>query len=475
MSSFQVLSRLLGFIKPYRKLFWISAVLAIIMAPLNALMPYLANVMVDDHILKADLEGLKRLCVYYLIILLLLSVFKYVFTLLTNTLGQSIIFDLRTKIYNYLLSLRLSYFDKTPIGTNTTRVINDLETVNSVFSEGLITIIADLLSLITVLALMFYTSVKLTLICLVTFPLLLLASYIFKEKVKASFQRVRSQVARMNAFLQEHISGIKTIQIFTAEKNVDNKFRAINREYTQANLDGIFYYAVFFPVVEIISAASLGFMIWWGTGGVLESEVTIGQLVAFPMYLTRLFQPVRTLADKFNTLQMGLVASSRVFEIMDNKSVQTDSGTIDSGKLKGEIKFDAVSFEYNPGEPILKDLSFVLEQGKTLAIVGATGSGKTTIISLINRLYEIQTGKILLAGQDIQKYKLDFLRSRIAVVLQDVFLFQGTVFDNMTLKNKNISMEMVETASKKIGAHSFMMALPGGYQYIIAERGPIYQ
>lgn len=471
MSSFQVLSRLLGFIKPYRKLFWISAVLAIIMAPLNALMPYLANVMVDDHILKADLEGLKRLCVYYLIILLLLSVFKYVFTLLTNTLGQSIIFDLRTKIYNYLLSLRLSYFDKTPIGTNTTRVINDLETVNSVFSEGLITIIADLLSLITVLALMFYTSVKLTLICLVTFPLLLLASYIFKEKVKASFQRVRSQVARMNAFLQEHISGIKTIQIFTAEKNVDNKFRAINREYTQANLDGIFYYAVFFPVVEIISAASLGFMIWWGTGGVLESEVTIGQLVAFPMYLTRLFQPVRTLADKFNTLQMGLVASSRVFEIMDNKSVQTDSGTIDSGKLKGEIKFDAVSFEYNPGEPILKDLSFVLEQGKTLAIVGATGSGKTTIISLINRLYEIQTGKILLAGQDIQKYKLDFLRSRIAVVLQDVFLFQGTVFDNMTLKNKNISMEMVETASKKIGAHSFMMALPGGYQYIIAERG----
>lgn len=471
MSSFQVLSRLLGFIKPYRKLFWISAVLAIIMAPLNALMPYLANIMVDDHILKADLEGLKKLCIYYLIILLLLSVFKYVFTLLTNTLGQSIIFDLRTKIYNYLLSLRLSYFDKTPVGTNTTRVINDLETVNSVFSEGLITIIADLLSLITVLALMFYTSVKLTLICLVTFPLLLLASYIFKEKVKASFQRVRSQVARMNAFLQEHISGIKTIQIFTAEKNVDNKFRAINREYTQANLDGIFYYAVFFPVVEIISAASLGFMIWWGTGGVLESEVTIGQLVAFPMYLTRLFQPVRTLADKFNTLQMGLVASSRVFEIMDNKSVQTDSGTIDSGKLKGEIKFDAVSFEYNPGEPILKDLSFVLEQGKTLAIVGATGSGKTTIISLINRLYEIQNGKILLAGQDIQKYRLDFLRSRIAVVLQDVFLFQGTVFDNMTLKNKNISMEMVETASKKIGAHSFMMALPGGYQYIIAERG----
>lgn len=471
MSSFQVLSRLLSFIKPYRKIFWISAVLAIIMAPLNALMPYLANVMVDEYILKSDLEGLKIVCIYYLLILLLLSVFKYVFTLLTNTLGQSIIFDLRTKIYNYLLSLRLSYFDKTPIGTNTTRVINDLETVNSVFSEGLITIIADLLSLITVLALMFYTSVKLTLICLVTFPLLLLASYIFKEKVKASFQRVRSQVARMNAFLQEQISGIKTIQIFTAEKTVENKFRAINREYTQANLDGIFYYAVFFPVVEIISAASLGFMIWWGTGGVLESEVTIGQLVAFPMYLTRLFQPVRTLADKFNTLQMGLVASTRVFEVMDNKSVQADTGIIESGNIKGEIEFEGVSFEYNPGEPILKDISFVLEEGKTLAIVGATGSGKTTIISLINRLYEIQKGKIILAGKQIQTYKLGFLRSRIAVVLQDVFLFQGTVFDNMTLKNKNISLEMVESASKKIGAHSFMMALPGGYQYLIAERG----
>ncbi|HEX5625320.1 MAG TPA: ABC transporter ATP-binding protein, partial [Saprospiraceae bacterium] len=258
MSSFQILKRLVQFIRPYQRLFWISLLLAVVMAPLNAILPYLTNVMVDDHILVRDPEGLQRMALWYLVVLLGLTVMRYSFTMLTNIMGQQIIFDLRNRVYGHLLSLRMSYFDRTPVGTNTTRVINDLETVNSVFSEGLVTIFADILSLVTVLALMFWTSVKLTLICLVTFPLLLVASYVFKEKVKVSFQRVRAQVARMNAFLQEHISGIKTVQIFTAEEPVKEKYKQINREYTQANLDGIFYYAVFFPVVEIISAASLG-------------------------------------------------------------------------------------------------------------------------------------------------------------------------------------------------------------------------
>ncbi len=459
------------FVSPYKGWFWISGLMAVIMAPLNAWMPYLANVMVDEHIMKADMDGLQRLTLIYLLLLLALSGLRYSFTLLTNTMGQHIIFDLRNKVYAHLLSLRLSYFDRTPVGTNTTRVVNDLETVNSVFSEGLITILADLLALFTVLALMFWTSLKLTLICLVTFPVLLLASYIFKEKVKASFQRVRSQVARMNAFLQEYISGIKTVQIFTAEERVNAKFREINRDYTKANLDGIFYYAVFFPVVEIIAAASLGFMVWWGAQGALEGLVTIGQLVAFPMYLTRLFQPVRTLADKFNTLQMGLVASGRIFEVLDNAEVQQNDGTVASGSVKGALEFQNVSFSYNGTDDVLKNVSFHLDEGQTLAIVGTTGSGKTSIISLINRLYEWDRGEILLAGRSIREYKLEFLRSRIAVVLQDVFLFQGSVLENMTLRNTAVSFDKVVEASKKIGAHPFIMALPGAYQYVVAERG----
>lgn len=471
MTGFNTLKRLLVFVKPYRLLFWVSALIAIIMAPLNAYLPYLANVMVDDHIMVRDLEGLKRISLWYLGALASLTFLRYSFTILTNTMGQNIIYDLRNKMYDHILSLRLSYFDKTPIGTNTTRVINDLETVNSVFSEGLITIIADILSLITVLALMFWTSVKLTLICLVTFPLLLVASYIFKEKVKHSFQRVRAQVARMNAFLQEHISGIKTVQIFAAEKRVAKKFKEINREYTQANLDGIFYYAVFFPVVEIISAASLGFMVWWGAQGVLEGVVTIGQLVAFPMYLSRLFQPVRTLADKFNTLQMGLVAGGRVFETLDTKEQTQDQGTIDQGDLKAALEFKQVYFGYRPDEYILKNISFRLEPGKTLALVGSTGSGKSSLISLINRLYEINQGSIQIGNHSISVYKIDFLRKRIAVVLQDVFLFQGSIYENMSLKNPEIDLEQVIAASKIIGAHEYIMNLPGNYNYQLAERG----
>ena len=471
MTGFNTLKRLLVFVKPYRLLFWVSALIAIIMAPLNAYLPYLANVMVDDHIMVRDLEGLKRISLWYLGALASLTFLRYSFTILTNTMGQNIIYDLRNKMYDHILSLRLSYFDKTPIGTNTTRVINDLETVNSVFSEGLITIIADILSLITVLALMFWTSVKLTLICLVTFPLLLVASYIFKEKVKHSFQRVRAQVARMNAFLQEHISGIKTVQIFAAEKRVAKKFKEINREYTQANLDGIFYYAVFFPVVEIISAASLGFMVWWGAQGVLEGVVTIGQLVAFPMYLSRLFQPVRTLADKFNTLQIGLVAGGRVFETLDTKEQTQDQGTIDQGDLKASLEFKQVYFGYRPDDYILKNISFRLEPGKTLALVGSTGSGKSSLISLINRLYEINQGSIQIGNHSISDYKIDFLRKRIAVVLQDVFLFQGSIYENMSLKNPEIDLEQVIAASKIIGAHEYIMNLPGNYNYQLAERG----
>ncbi|MDQ3143225.1 MAG: ABC transporter ATP-binding protein/permease [Bacteroidota bacterium] len=467
----RILAQLLKYTKPYRFIFWTSAFLAIVLAPLNALTPYLANKMVDDHILSQDLAGLQKMALIFLLVLFSTTILRYYFILLTNTLGQNVIRDLRNKVFSHILSLRLSYFDRTPVGTNTTRTINDLESVNTVFSEGLITIIADVLGLIAILIAMFWTSVKLTLICLVSFPLLLIASYIFKEKVKTSFQRVRNEVARMNGFLQEHISGMRIVQIFTAEKWASEKFKKINKSYTQANLDGIFYYAVFFPVVEIISAASLGFMVWWGAQGVISQEVTVGQLIAFPMFLTRLFQPVRMLADKFNTLQMGLVAGGRILKILDLEEHEKDEHGADKSSLKGDIEFRHVGFSYNGHTEVIKNLSFILPAGKSLAIVGSTGSGKTTIISLLNRLYTLNSGNILIGGKDIESYDLKQLRKKIGFVLQDVFLFSGSVFENISLKDPSISLIQVKECAKDIGVHEYIEKLPGGYHYVLSERG----
>ena len=470
-NNFFILRRLFGFTKPYRSILWTSTFLAILLAPLNALTPYLTHLMVDNHIMKADLPGLQKMALLFVLVLITTTGLRYLFTILTNTLGQNVIKDIRNKVFAHLLGMKLAYFDKTPVGTNTTRTVNDLESVNVVFAEGLITIMADVLGLLTILGMMFYTSVKLTFISLVSFPLLLIASYIFKEKVKVSYQRVRTEVARMNSFLQEHISGMRIVQIFTAEKKIAAKFKSINKTYTQANLDGIFYYAVFFPVVEIISAASLGFMVWWGAKGVLGGAVTVGQLVAFPMFIARLFQPVRMLADKFNSLQMGLIAGGRIFHTLDNQEKDYDSGNIHLDKLKGEVVFDRVSFSYDGITPVLNDISFTLEAGKSLAIVGSTGSGKSTMISILNRLYEVENGVISIDGINIKEYDLETLRGNIGLVLQDVFLFYGSVYDNISLNNPNISHQQIEEASKTIGADIFFKVLPGGYEYQVTERG----
>ncbi|HQX43195.1 MAG: ABC transporter ATP-binding protein [Saprospiraceae bacterium] len=470
-NNFFILRRLFGFTKPYRSILWTSTFLAILLAPLNALTPYLTHLMVDNHIMKADLPGLQKMALLFVLVLITTTGLRYLFTILTNTLGQNVIKDIRNKVFAHLLGMKLAYFDKTPVGTNTTRTVNDLESVNVVFAEGLITIMADVLGLLTILGMMFYTSVKLTFISLVSFPLLLIASYIFKEKVKVSYQRVRTEVARMNSFLQEHISGMRIVQIFTAEKKIAAKFKSINKTYTRANLDGIFYYAVFFPVVEIISAASLGFMVWWGAKGVLGGAVTVGQLVAFPMFIARLFQPVRMLADKFNSLQMGLIAGGRIFHTLDNQEKDYDSGNIHLDKLKGEVVFDRVSFSYDGITPVLNDISFTLEAGKSLAIVGSTGSGKSTMISILNRLYEVENGVISIDGINIKEYDLETLRGNIGLVLQDVFLFYGSVYDNISLNNPNISHQQIEEASKTIGADIFFKVLPGGYEYQVTERG----
>ena len=467
----QLLKRVLAEAAPYKSLLLSTTLMAILLAPLATIRPWLVQKMVDEHIVYSDVEGLLKLSIIFVIVLFLHAFLTYLFTYLSGVLGQAVVRDLRIKIFNHINRFNLSYFDKTPIGTSTTRTINDVETINTVFSQGVITIVADILTLIVVLAIMFITSWELTLIALTTSPFLVIASYIFKEKVKTSFQSVRTEISRMNAFLQEQISGMRLVQIFHIEKSSMRRFKTINREYTKANLDSVLYYAVFYPVVEIISAASLGLMVWWGAKGVIGESVSMGALIAFPIYLNMLFNPIRILADKFNTLQMGLVASDRVFALLDNHAEQEVTGHLKPEKLRGEVIFNKVNFAYQGEDWVLKNVDFQIEPGETLAIVGATGSGKTSIISLINRFYTHQSGLISIDGTDIRDFDLQALRHKMALVLQDVFLFSGSVLENITLRDESISREKVLSAAKMIGAHEFIEKLPGGYDYQVMERG----
>lgn len=470
--DFYLLRRVLELAKPHRRIFALALTLAVVLAPLAVARPRLIQQMVDDYVFTNDVSGLTRLALVIFGLLVIETMLRYVFIFSSSLLGESVIRDLRVRVFKHINSLRLSYFDKTPIGTSTTRTISDIQSINSIFSEGVITILADMLSIIAVLTIMLMTSWRLTLICLTTMPFLILASYIFKEAVKKSYQQVRTQIQRMNAFLQERITGMRIVQIFNAEPKAASEFRTINREYTQANINAIHYYAIFFPVVDIISAASLALLVWWGAQDVARAGgVTLGALVAFPLYLNMLFRPIRVLADKFNTLQMGLVASDRVFGILDRDDIIENNGSIVPESLEGRLSFKEVWFAYLAKDWILKDLSFSLEPGETLAIVGSTGSGKTTITNILNRFYEFQKGRIEVDGKDIRAYDLHALRSHIAMVLQDVFLFSGSVLENITLRDPAISREKVIECAKMIGAHEFIEKLPDGYDYQVMERG----
>lgn len=466
-----LLRRVLALARPHQGLFMRSLGLAVLLAPLATSRPLLIQQMVDHHILQPNPSGLLMMTGVITLILILEVVLRYSFIYITSLLGQKVVKDLRVRIFQHITHLQLRYFDKTPIGTSTTRTINDIQTIHDVFSQGTITILADVLTLITVLAIMFLTSWKLTLICLLTMPFLVLASYIFKEKVKTAFQKVRHQLQQMNAFLQEHISGMRIVQIFSAESREREKFRVINRDYTRANIDSIAAYALFFPAVEIISALSLALMVWWGARSAIEGEISLGALIAFPIYLNMLFRPIRMLADKFNTLQMGLVAAERVFGVLDNQQFMPNSGTLKVERIRGDIRFDRVRFSYDGTHPVLHDLSFGMHAGETLAIVGSTGSGKSTIINILNRFYEISGGEVRIDGRPIEEYELHALRRRIGMVLQDVFLFSGTIYENITLKDPEISREQVEAAARMIGAHTFIERLPGGYDFPVRERG----
>lgn len=474
----KLLGRVLALARPYRMLFAVTGILTLLLGPIAIVRPHLVKVAVDDYILPQDIGGLQVIILILCGFLLLEAAFRYAFAYLTSLLGQNVIKDLRVRVFDHVTELRPSYFDKTPVGTSLTRTINDVESINDVYSEGVITIIADVLMVMAVLSIMLYTSWQLTLICLIPMPLLIWASYVFKEKVKEAFQIVRTQISRMNAFLNERITGMRIVQIFSAETDELKKFKSINRQYTQANIDTIFYYALFFPVVEILSASALGLMIWFGTQGVIEGFVSPGLLIAFPIYLGMLFRPIRMLADKFNTLQMGLVAAQRIFNLLDLKQFIPNNGKHVADTLHGEIELDKVWFSYNQtgGEInnedwILRNVSFKVNPGETLAIVGSTGSGKTSVINLLNRFYEHQRGEIKVDGVKMEDYELYNYRKHICMVLQDVFLFGGTVYENIALRNPEISRETAEHAAKLVGAHKFIEQLPGAYDYKVMERG----
>lgn len=466
-----LLRRVLATAKPFKSLFIQSIVLAVVITPFSIAQPFIVQQIVDNNIINGQKDGMVMMAVLFMVVLLINVVMKYYFIYITAELGQSVIKDMRVKVFRHITNLRLRYFDKTPIGTSTTRTINDIEAINNVFAQGVITIVADFITLFAVVGIMFYSSWRLTLILFITMPFMILASYIFKEKVKISYQKVRTQIANMNAFLQERITGMKTVQIFNAEENQKDVFKKINHSYTSANLDSVFYYAVFFPVVELVSAVSLALMIWLGAKGFLQDHVSLGALVAFPLYLNLLFRPIRFMADKFNTMQMGLVAAERVFKILDSQDFIPDEGTISPKKLDGKIAFSNVYFSYDDKNDVLKDINFTLSPGQTLALVGSTGSGKSTIINILSRFYDIHSGTILIDDVDIKEYQLKALRNRIAIVLQDVFLFEGNVFENITLRDKNISFEKVKEAAIMIGAHEFIERLPDGYDYKVSERG----
>ena len=465
------LGKIWDLIKPYRKEFYFCTFLAILIAPLTAATPYLINLMTNDFVDNPVESQLDIYALIYVGVLVLASIIRYTFIYRTNFLGQDLIRDLRTQIFDHLNRLHQQYFDQTPVGQSTTRTINDTETINSMVSQGIIPMIADALTLIAVLIAMLMTSVKLTMISLAVLPILIYSSRIFTKKVRVAYQKLRGELAKMNAFLQERITGMQVIQIFNAEEQEMAKFKAINRAYTQENINNIFYYAVFLPVVEIISALALAIMVWWGARDVLSDEITLGALVAFPLFLSQLFRPIRMLADKFNYLQLGIVATDRVFNALQVENKIPDDGIVKKDKVDGHIQFQQVEFAYLEDEKILKGIDFEIEPGKSMALVGSTGSGKTTIINLLARLYDIQSGQITIDGVSIKDYNLSNLREKMAVVLQDVFLFGGTIFDNIRLMDPDISDDDIIEASKVIGAHKFFKDLPGGYNFKVMERG----
>lgn len=467
----KLLRRLAKYIRPYKGVFWISVVLTILLAAVAPALPMLVEHTVDNYILSGRTGGLNTMLILMIGLVVLQTVIRYFHTLMTNTLGQSVIRDIRIEVFNHITHLRLKYFDNTPVGRLITRTISDLETIANIFSEGLIQIIGDLLQLFVILLVMFYTDWRLTLVVLIPMPLMVAATYIFKEAMKSAFQSVRQWVSNLNTFLQEHISGMAVIQYFAREDQESRKFKEINAEHRNAHIRANWYFSIFFPVLEIIIALAIGLLVWYGSKQILADVISPGVVVAFIMYINMIFRPIRELIDKFNTLQMGMVSAERIFDVLDTAEFTPNSGLLKTEAVRGEIEFDGVWFGYNEEKYVLKDISFKVKPGETLALVGATGAGKSSTINILSRFYEIQKGRILLDGVDAREYELHELRRAIATVLQDVFLFSDSVMHNINLYDTSISEASIIDAAKKIGAYDFIMRLPGGFDYQVQERG----
>lgn len=469
--DFKIFLRILSYTKPYRSLFYGTLGLTILIAILSPIRPWLVQFTLDHYIIKPDAHRLLQMTLVMFALLLSEAVLQFFDTYLANLLGQCVIKDMRVQLYKHLLNFKLTYFDNTPIGTLVTRAISDIQTIADVFSQGFLEILGDVLKLLVIITVMFVSDWRLTLISLSTIPVLLVATYIFKNAIKSAFQQVRTQVARLNAFVQEHISGMSIVQIFNREEAEYKKFVSINAAHKAANIKSIWHYSVFFPVVEILSSISIGLLIWVGAKEVLSDKFTIGSIIAFIMYINLLFRPIRQLADRFNTLQMGIVSSERVFKILDTQEVIENKGQLTANNIAGNIEFKKVDFAYQNDTYVLNNISFQVKQGETLALVGATGSGKSSIINLLNRFYEYNSGEILIDGNSIRAYELGSLRQNIGVVLQDVFLFSDSIANNISLNNPSITIEQIEFAAKQVGADNFIKSFPNGYQHKVMERG----
>ncbi len=468
----QLFVRLLSYAKKYRKHFFVAALSVVLLALFAAVRPVLLQQIIDDYITNKNAKQLLVFIILMLVVLLFEVVFQFLFIYFANWLGQNIVKDMRIQLFQHLSYFKMQYFNNSSVGKLVTRVVSDIETIASIFGQGLFMIISDLLKMMVIAAVMLWMNWQLALIVFAILPILIFATKIFQKAMKSAFQEVRTEVANLNSFVQERITGMKIIQLFTREEIEYKKFRSINEKHKKAWVRTVWYNSIFFPVAEVLPSIAIGLVVWYGgLNAIADSSVTVGEIISFIMMNNMLFRPLRQIADKFNTLQMGMVAAERVFKIVDAVETEIDKGTIPVKAFKGNVTFKDVYFSYIEDEEVIKGITFDVKSGDTVAIVGATGAGKSTIINLLNRFYDIRKGEITIDNVNISDYKLHDLRKEIAVVLQDVFLFSDSIFNNITLKDKSITLEEVKRSAKEIGIHEFIMTLPGGYNYNVKERG----
>ena len=471
--NFKLFTRLLNYVKPYKVNFIFLTVAAILISVFSILNQYLLKIAVDTYITPKDYEGLILIISLMFGVLIFQVTFQFLFVFLANILGQKVVYDIRIKLFSRIIKFKMSYYDKSSVGRLVTRAVNDMETIASIFSQGLFMIVADLILMLSVLAVMIFLSLKLSFIIFAILPFILIATRLFQRAMKVAFNDVRNEVANLNSFVQERISGIKEIQIFNREKIENEKFIKINEKHKNAWLKTVWYNSIFFPIAEISTSITIGLLVWYGGGlvGLDQSSITLGTIFLFIQLSQMLFRPLRQIADKFNTLQMGMVAANRVFKILDNSEFIKDEGKLKPNIIDGNVSFKKIEFSYDSKNQVFKDFNLNIKSGEKVAIVGSTGSGKTTIVNLLLRFYELDKGEILIDGKNIKEMSIDLLRSNISLVSQNIFLFADSIYNNIVLYNKKISINKVIEAAKKIGIHSFISKLPNSYNYNVKERG----